>query len=312
MRLESLLLPELRLELPLERPLLLLLLLPLRDDPSSRLPPRWRFMSDWLREEPLLPRDELPDPDDLFDWFAMELLLMSCGECAVRRNRFVNAPLNLFPGNPSQARISEKCNPQIHKEHIMARSKSGAARAQPLALELLMADHRKVEDLFEQYEQEKDSDEGTRREIAQQICAELTIHAQVEEELFYPWLREQLEDDDMEMLEEAQVEHNTAKDLIAQIEGATDIDEVYNAKVKVLSEYIKHHVQEEENEIFPEVRDQQEELDELGQELSARKGELMEEMGLSEDSEEDDESEDEEGGRGRGKSASRESTQRSR
>jgi len=195
----------------------------------------------------------------------------------------------------------------------MARSKSGAARAQPLALELLMSDHRKVEDLFEQFEQEKESDEGTRREIAQQICAELTIHAQVEEELFYPWLREQLEDDDMEMVEEAQVEHNTAKDLIAQIEGATDIDEVYNAKVKVLSEYIKHHVQEEENEIFPEVRDQQEELDELGQEMSARKGELMEEMGLSEESsEEDEENEDEDGGRGRGKSASRESTHRSR
>jgi len=195
----------------------------------------------------------------------------------------------------------------------MARSKSGAARAQPLALELLMSDHRKVEDLFEQFDQEKDSDEGTRREIAQQICAELTIHAQVEEELFYPWLREQLEDDDMEMVEEAQVEHNTAKDLIAQIEGATDIDEVYNAKVKVLSEYIKHHVQEEENEIFPEVRDQQEELDELGQEMSARKGELMEEMGLSEESsEEDEENEDDDGGRGRGKSASRESTHRSR
>lgn len=77
LRPESLLLPELRPELPLERPLLLLLLLLLpllllRDDPSSRLPPRWRLLSDWLREEPLLPRDELPDPDDLFDWFAME------------------------------------------------------------------------------------------------------------------------------------------------------------------------------------------------------------------------------------------------
>ena len=107
----------------------------------------------------------------------------------------------------------------------MARSKSGAARAQPLALELLMSDHRKVEDLFEQFEQEKDGDEGTRREIAERICNELTIHAQVEEELFYPWLRENLDDDDMEMVEEAQVEHNTAKDLIAQLEGATDIDE---------------------------------------------------------------------------------------
>src|SRR4051812_40954340 len=193
----------------------------------------------------------------------------------------------------------------------MAKSKSGATRAQPLAIELLMSDHRKVEDLFEQFEQEKESDEGTRREIAQQICAELTIHAQVEEELFYPWLRENLEDDDMEMVEEAQVEHNTAKDLIAQIEGASDLDEVFNAKVKVLGEYIKHHVQEEENEIFPEVRDEQEELDELGQEMAARKGELREEMGLAaeeSEGEEDEESETSARG-GRGKSNSRETTQ---
>jgi len=178
-----------------------------------------------------------------------------------------------------------------------------------------MSDHRKVEDLFEQFEQEKEGDEGTRREIAQRICAELTIHAQVEEELLYPWLREQLEDEDMEMVEEAQVEHNTAKDLIAQIEGASDIDEVFNAKVKVLSEYIKHHVQEEENEIFPEVRDQQEELDEIGQEIAARKGELMEEMGLSPEAGEDEEGEEtdaSESGRGRGRSSGRESTQRSR
>jgi hemerythrin superfamily protein len=193
----------------------------------------------------------------------------------------------------------------------MAKSKSGAARAQPLAIELLMADHRKVEDLFEQFEQEKESDEGTRREIAQQICTELTIHAQVEEELFYPWLRENLDDDDMEMVEEAQVEHNTAKDLIAQLEGATDIDEQYNAKVKVLGEYIKHHVQEEENEIFAEVRDEQEELDELGQEMAARKGELQEEMGVAADASEGEEEgeETESSGRGR-KSQSRESSQR--
>ena len=192
----------------------------------------------------------------------------------------------------------------------MAKTKSGAARAQPLALELLMSDHRKVEDLFEQFEQEKDSDDGTRREIAQQICTELTIHAQVEEELFYPWLRENLEDDDMEMVEEAQVEHNSAKDLIAQIEGATDIDEVFNAKVKVLSEYIKHHVQEEENEIFPEVRDEQEELDELGQEMAARKGELQEEMGVAGEPSGEEEGEGVEmSGRG-GKSGSRDNAQR--
>ena len=192
----------------------------------------------------------------------------------------------------------------------MAKSKSPTGRAQPLALELLMSDHRKVEDLFEQFEQEKEGDEGTRREIAQRICSELTVHAQVEEELFYPWLRENLEDDKMEMLEEAQIEHNTAKDLIAQIESAADIDEVFNARVKVLSEYIKHHVQEEENEIFPEVRDEQEELDELGQEMTARKGELKEELGLEADESDAEETEESDSAaRGRGNSRG-DSTQR--
>jgi hemerythrin-like domain-containing protein len=162
----------------------------------------------------------------------------------------------------------------------MAKSKSGAARSQPLAIELLMSDHRKVEDLFESYENEKDGDESTRKQLAQKICNELKVHAQVEEELFYPWLRENLEEEDMEMVEEAEVEHQTAKDLIAQLEQADAVDEVFNAKVKVLSEYIKHHVKEEENEIFPEVSSEQEELDELGQEMAARKGELMEELGM--------------------------------
>ena len=195
----------------------------------------------------------------------------------------------------------------------MARTKSGAPRAQPLALELLMADHRKVEDLLEQFEQEKESDEGTRREIAQRICTEVTIHAQVEEELFYPWLKENLDDEDMEMVEEAYVEHATAKDLIAQIEGASDIDEVFNAKVKVLGEYIKHHVQEEENEIFAAVRGEHEELDELGQEMASRKGELKEEMGLSADDEAEEEG-DEAGvaSPGRRRAGAGERTQRSR
>ena len=166
----------------------------------------------------------------------------------------------------------------------MARAKNGSGGAQPLAIELLMTDHRKVEMLFDQYEDEKEGDEDTKRQLAQQICGELTVHAQVEEELFYPWLRENLDDEKMELVEEAEVEHQSAKDLIAQIEGAAEIDETYDAKVKVLGEYVKHHVEEEENEIFKECRDMQEELDELGQEMAARKGELMEELGLAADS----------------------------
>lgn len=193
----------------------------------------------------------------------------------------------------------------------MPKSKIGSgSKAQPLAIELLMADHRKVEDLFEQYESEKASDEDTRRAIAVQICGELTVHAQIEEEIFYPWLRENLKD--MEMLEEAYVEHEGAKDLIAKIEGSDEIDDAYNAKVKVLGEYIKHHVKEEEQEIFPEIRNKKDELDELGQEIAARKRELMEEMGLEAESGEEGEEEEESTQLGRDRSQSRESTQRER
>jgi hemerythrin superfamily protein len=161
----------------------------------------------------------------------------------------------------------------------MARS-TGGSRTLPLALELLASDHRKVEDLFQMYEDEKEGDEGTKRQLAEQICGELTAHAQLEEELFYPWLKENM--DEMDKIEEAYVEHASAKDLIAQIQGASEIDDTFDAKVKVLSEYIKHHVQEEEKEIFTEVASEQEELDELGQEMAARKSELMEQLGLSE------------------------------
>lgn len=186
----------------------------------------------------------------------------------------------------------------------MAKARSGGGRAQPVAIELLENDHRNVEALFEQYESEKESDDGTKREIAMRICCELTAHAQLEEELFYPWLRENLDEEDMEMLEEAYIEHASAKDLIAQLEGARDIGPEFDARVKVLSEYIKHHVQEEENEIFKVVRDMAEDLDELGQEMHARKAELMEELGLSEVSDEasdEDSDEMQESGRGNGR-----------
>jgi hemerythrin superfamily protein len=187
----------------------------------------------------------------------------------------------------------------------MARAKNGAGGSQPLAIELLITDHRKVEMLFDQYEEEKEGDEETKRQLATQICGELTVHAQVEEELFYPWLRENLDEEKMELVEEADVEHQSAKDLIAQIEGAGEIDETYDAKVKVLGEYVKHHVEEEENEIFKEVRDMKEELDELGQEMAARKAELMEEMGLGADSDAMMAAQQQKGGRGKQPGAQR-------
>jgi len=153
--------------------------------------------------------------------------------------------------------------------------KTKSDKQHPLAIEALMADHRKVEALFKDYEKAKQADDDSRRDIAETICAELTVHAAVEEEIFYPWLRETLEEDDMDLVEEAQVEHDGAKDLIAQIQAAADVDDVYDAKVKVLSEYIKHHVKEEEEEIFPSVSSEKEALDELGEEMAARKAELQ-------------------------------------
>lgn len=164
----------------------------------------------------------------------------------------------------------------------MARpKKSDGGRS--VAIELLESDHRKVEALFKQYEEAKEGGEEDKQQIAEQICNELTVHAQVEEEIFYPWLRENLSEDDMELVEEAEVEHATAKDLIGQIQDASSVDETYDAKVKVLSEYIKHHVEEEEGEIFPKVSDSAEELDDLGQQMHARKAELRAELGLMEE-----------------------------
>ena len=164
----------------------------------------------------------------------------------------------------------------------MPKSNRGSStRAQPLAIELLSSDHRKVEGLFKQFEGMKEEEDDSRVAIAQRICSELTVHAQVEEEFFYPWLRENLEE--TEMVAEADVEHATLKALIEQIQPVLAPDEAYDAKVKVLSEYVKHHVKEEEDEIFPEVASEEEELDELGQEMAARKAELMTEMGISEE-----------------------------
>jgi hemerythrin superfamily protein len=163
----------------------------------------------------------------------------------------------------------------------MAKSgKQSSAQSQPVAIELLETDHRKVEALFDEYEAEKEGDEETKRSIAERVCQELTAHAQLEEELFYPWLRDNLEEEDMELVEEALVEHAGAKDLIEQIEDATEIDASFDAKVKVLGEYIKHHVKEEEGEIFTKVADMKDELDTLGQEMHSRKAEIMEELGM--------------------------------
>jgi hypothetical protein len=141
------------------------------------------------------------------------------------------------------------------------------------ATRLLTEDHRKVEDLFEQFE--KASGDGRKEKIARQICTELKVHTMIEEEIFYPALRGKIEDDD---LDEAYVEHDGAKVLINEIEAGGPDDEFYDAKVKVLKEQVEHHVKEEEKQqgnLFQQARATDVDLEALGQQMAARKEELM-------------------------------------
>lgn len=139
------------------------------------------------------------------------------------------------------------------------------------ATALLRADHKLVDGLFAEYEKARSSTK--KQQLVNQICTELSVHAQVEEEIFYPAVKAALKD--KELIPEATVEHSAVKDLIAQIEGAEPDGEMYDAKIKVLSEYVKHHVKEEHNEIFPKAKSSQLDMLELGARLAERKAELM-------------------------------------
>ncbi len=140
------------------------------------------------------------------------------------------------------------------------------------AIALLKQDHRKVEDLFAQFE--KASGDGRKQTLAEEICLELSVHATIEEEIFYPACEGKVEDD---LLKEAYVEHDGAKLLIAEILAGEPSDEFYDSKVKVLQEQIEHHVGEEEKRmegLFSQARKAGLDMDALGAELAARKQEL--------------------------------------
>ncbi|SDC29159.1 Hemerythrin HHE cation binding domain-containing protein [Sphingomonas sp. YR710] len=147
------------------------------------------------------------------------------------------------------------------------------------AIALLKADHRKVEGLFEQYE--KAASDGTKKKIAHQICTELKIHTLIEEKIFYPAFRGKIEDD---TLDEAYVEHDGAKLLVNDIEAGSPGDEYYDAKVRVLSEEIKHHVHEEEmprEGMFAQCRETDVDLVVLRDRMMSLKDELMEQAETS-------------------------------
>ena len=142
------------------------------------------------------------------------------------------------------------------------------------AIVLLKADHREVEGYFEEFEKARSDDR--KQELAEKICTALTVHATIEEEIYYPAFLEATEEEDLH--HEAAVEHEGAKRLIADIEASSPDDEYFDAKVTVLSEMIKHHVNEEEQPdgLFAKSRKSEMDLRALGEQLAARKAELME------------------------------------
>jgi len=155
------------------------------------------------------------------------------------------------------------------------RRSSGATRrsASQDAIALLKADHREAEDLFAQFESARSS--SRKQELAQKVCTALKVHTQIEAEIFYPAFLEATEEEDIH--HEAEIEHDAAKKLIAEIESSSPEDEYFHAKVTVLSEMIKHHVNEEEQRdgMFAKARQAKMDLQELGERLAARKAELM-------------------------------------
>jgi hemerythrin superfamily protein len=163
------------------------------------------------------------------------------------------------------------------KERTMAKKSPDVSKSQN-AIELLKSDHKQVMQLFSDFEKMEKDDQDAKQELVEKICNQLSIHAEIEEELFYPALRDVLEEQDL--LDEAQVEHDMAKQLIDDLESMDPDEDLYDAKVTVLGEYVKHHVEEEEKEIFAKAKKAELDLDTIGADMHERKLELMGEIGM--------------------------------
>ncbi len=170
-----------------------------------------------------------------------------------------------------------KTNPAVKKtassKSVASAKKSPAAKTPPQsqdAIAILRADHSLVSGLFAEFAKTRSG--SRKKSLVAQICTELSIHAQVEEEIFYPAIKAALRD--KELVPEATVEHATLKDLMAQVEGKEPDGEMYDAKIKVMSEYVKHHVKEEQTEMFPKARKTNLDMKELGARMLVRKEEL--------------------------------------
>lgn len=154
----------------------------------------------------------------------------------------------------------------------MPKSKAKAAGA----IEMLKEDHEKVKKAFKEFEKMEREDTQAMQQLVQTTCEDLKVHTTLEEEIFYPAAREAMDDEDL--MNEAQVEHETAKMLIEQLENMGPDDPNYHATFTVLGEYVLHHVKEEEGEMFAQLKKTDLDLDELGSRMKQRKEELMGEM----------------------------------
>jgi hemerythrin superfamily protein len=154
----------------------------------------------------------------------------------------------------------------------MAKAKKAKKAKKQDAIELLKRDHADVKKAFKEFEKAKYKDPDACKEFLASICNAITMHAKVEEEIFYPAVRAKIKDDDL--MNEAQVEHNSAKVLIADIEKMSGDDPMLKATGQVLSEYIQHHVKEEEKEMFPKVKRAKLDLEGLAQQILERKDQL--------------------------------------
>ena len=147
----------------------------------------------------------------------------------------------------------------------------------PSAIDLLKEDHEKVKKAFKQFEKLDRADTEVCRELVEAVCADLHVHTTVEEEIFYPAVRDAIDDEDI--MNEAAVEHETAKMLIEQLENMEPDDPNYFATFTVLGEYVMHHVKEEEGEMFPQAKKARDlDLEALGEQMKARQEELSAEM----------------------------------
>ena len=167
------------------------------------------------------------------------------------------------------AATKKRADTKKRSQDKVEQTEMGAASA----LDLLEKDHQEVDGFFDEYETLENTSE--KEKLALKICLALTVHTQIEEEIFYPAIREAI--DKSELIDEAIVEHASAKQLIAEIEEMDPADELYDAKVKVLGEQVRHHIEEEEDKLFPEIESSELNLEALGKKMVERKAALLKE-----------------------------------